>query len=199
MSRSTKLMAITLAGVFSGCASQVPLPNNVTVTSGSGGGSYLDRIDFSYTAQGSRDFSKIKLCVAENIANNDASLRDSAGSFVGAYTGTYYQTNHTQTVSGKDVFKYVDDKASTLVASGTTISVSQQLISVKDIVKFELKAAAAGSNVTLQFFNITRAQQDTGMVANDGFNPVGVWSGARSQDVYASLEAVANKVKACVN
>ncbi|AMP03756.1 hypothetical protein [Collimonas pratensis] len=194
-----KLLAIFALGILSGCASQVPLPSNVAVTQSGSNGSYIDKVDFSYDAQGTPDFSKLKLCVAENVTNNDVSLRDASGSFVGAYTKNYYQTNHMQTVSGKNVFKYLDENSSTLIANGTTVSVTQSLIPIKDFVKYEAKSAVANNKITLVFFNITRAQQDTGAATNDGFNPVGVWPGARSQDVYASLETVAHKIKTCLN
>ena len=194
----TTPFAASLFGLLVGCASQAPLPSNASISPGANGGSYLDRVDFSYQTPSARDFSQLKMCVAENISNNDVSLSDATGSFVGAYTGNYYQNSNVQTVAGKAVFKYVDEQLATLIANGTTISISQQLVPIKDIVKYEVKAGVSGSSVTLVFYNITRAQQNTGYAANDGFNPVGVWSGARSQDVYASLDAVANKVKACM-
>ncbi len=192
------VFAVVILLIFlSGCASQVPLPANVTTTQ-SGNGTYIDRADYSYQTDSAPSFSSLKLCVAENFTNNDVTLSDSSSSFVGAYTGNYYQVDKTQNVTGKDVFKYVDDSTSTLIANGTTTSVSKQLVPITDIVKFEMKSSLKGRNVQIEFFNITRAQKDTGYATNDGFNPVGAWSGARAPDIIASLEGIANKIKSCL-
>lgn len=194
--KKTTLLPLTLLALL-GCASQVPLPSNVATTQ-NGSNTYIDRIDYSYTSTTNPKFSTLKLCVAENFTNNDITLSDSGSSFSGAYTGTFYQVNKTQNVAGRDVFKYVDDTTSTLIAIGTTTSISQQLIPITDIVKFEVKSSVSGNNVQIEFFNITRAQKDTGYASNDGFNPVGAWSGARAPDVVASLESMANKIKSCL-
>lgn len=199
MSKTCTLILIAAISSVAGCASQVQLPSNVSITPGSNSGLYMDKVDFSFNAMKPVPFDKIKLCVAENISNNAVSLNDTAGSFVGAATGTYYQANNSQSVSGGEVFKYVDDKLATLIAKGTAVATSKSLAVTKDFIRFELKASSSDSNVGLIFSNITRAQQNTGSIANDGFNPVGVWSGARAPDVYATLESVASKIRNCVN
>jgi hypothetical protein len=84
-----------------------------------------------------------------------------------------------------------------LIATGTTDGGSTALGLTRDIVKFDLKAMTSGGTVTLKFNNISRAQKYTGSIANDGFNPVGMWRGAGAQRIYASLEAVSEKIKAC--
>lgn len=193
------LISSLLIGI-SGCASQVSLPNNASITTtDSLGSAYIDKIDFSYISRGTHKFSKAKLCVAKNLTNNTVMLQDSSGSFVGAYTGRYYETNKTQSVTGGDIFKYSDDETSTLLAVGTTSFVGDALGIIKEFVKFEVELAIKDKNVTLIFSNITRAQQDTGTLGNNGFNPVGVWYGAKAPDVYASIELVANNIKTCIN
>jgi hypothetical protein len=186
---------LTFVIFLSGCA-QVQLPMNVTTIES--GGTYIDRVDYSYQTDSTIDFSNLKLCVAENLTNNDVTLSDSSNSFVGAYTGNYYSTGKIQNIAGKDVFKYLDESSSTLIANGTTTSISNQLIPITDIVKFEMKSSLKGRNVQIEFFNITRAQKDTGLAANDGFSPVGAWSGARAPDIIASLERMANRIKSCL-
>lgn len=195
-----RVLGTSLALLFAGCAAPpVQLPNNVAMVRGSHGEAYIDKVDFSYRSQSPGTFAKLKLCVAENVSNNAVGLRDSAGSFVGAATRTYYQASNTQTIGGSGVFKYVDDSLSTLIANGTTVSGDNSAILSKDFVRFELKAGVSGNDVALVFYAITRAQQNTGSSVNDGFGPVGVWTGARAPDVYASIEGVAGKVKACLN
>lgn len=185
---------IAFATVLSGCAT-VQLPKNASVVE-SNGGNYLSRIDFSYTASENKDFSKAKLCVAENVSNPDVALRDSVGSFVGSYTKNYYQANNTQNVSGKGLFKYLDDKNFVLIANGT-ISAKTGL-AVIDIIKFEMKLSITGNKVGLLLSNITRAQQNTGSMANDGFSPIGVWPMSRSEEAYSALEKIANQIKSCI-
>ena len=190
---------ILTAMALAGCAGPtVQLPSNVTLTHGSRDEAYIDRVDFSYRSPARHDFSKLKLCVAENVSNGSVSLRDSAGSFVGAASRTYYQANNVQAVQGDGVFKLVDDPSSTLIATGTVVSGESTAI-VKDYVRFELKASTSGENVGLDFYAITRAQQNTGSLANDGFAPVGVWFGSRAPDIYASIQKVADKLKGCIN
>ena len=192
--RYSIICIVAVAIVLSGCAT-VQLPKNASLVE-SGGGTYLSKIDFSYIASANRDFSKAKLCVAEHVSNPDVALRDAAGSFVGPFSRTYYQANNTQTVSGKGLFKYLDDANSVLIANGTISAKSG--FAVVDIIKFEMKVSISGSKVGLLLSNITRAQQNTGNMANDGFNPIGVWPMSRSEEAYSELEKMANNVKSCI-
>ena len=179
-------------------AAKWEVPSNVTTKSGPYRGAYADTVDFSYQAGQSVGFAKAKLCVVENVANNTVSLQDSAGSFVGPATGTYYRNSSSQTVQGGGVFKYIDDDSSTLVATGTTDGGTSALGLVRDLVKFDLKVETAGEAVTIKFSNILRAQQNTGSLANDGFQPIGTWRGSRFQGVYESLEGIAGKIRQCM-
>ena len=171
------------------------VPSNVATRDD---GKYMESVDFTYQASQPTEFAKLKMCIAENISNNAVSLQDSAGSFVGPATGTYYNNAKSQTVQGGGIFKYVDDSSSALIATGTADGGSTAFGLVRDIIKFDLKAATSSNIVTLKFSNITRAQQNTGSAANDGFNPVGMWRGAGAQRIYASVETIAGKVKACM-
>lgn len=200
MLKNTKILLILLITVgITGCATQVPLPNNAHVVKKSDGGFYLDNVDFSFKSNNQKNFSLLKLCIAQNVSNDNVTLRDSSGSFVGSYTGTYYSRSNQHEVSGANIFKYADEANMTLIARGTTNSVAQQLIPVNDIVKFELQAKIEGSNIKLVFNKITRAQETTGSLQNDGFKPVGVWSGARAPNVYSAIEGLAAQIKACIN
>lgn len=196
--RKTFAAIVSLAVLSAGCQTTVELPPNVVKTAAtSGQPTYIDRVDFSYKPPRQPTFSKVKLCVAENVTNQPVQLRDAAGSFVGPATGTYYRANNTQVQSGGEVFKFSDESISTLIASGTAATNPTGLSIVRDIVRFDMKVALKGSEVELVFQNITRAQQDTGVTSNTGFAPVGTWPGARAPDIYAVLEGLASKVKAC--
>lgn len=190
------LVLLTLPAVGQ-CAKPV-LPDNVTLRDADKRQSYLDAIDFSYQAEHDLQFAAMKLCIAENISNNPVTIMDSAGSFVGPATGTYYSNDKSQTIAGGSVFKYVDDASSALVATGTADGGPAAWGLTRDILKFDLKAAVEGPRVTLKFSNILRAQQSTGSGVNDGFGPVGTWKGAKPLQVYSSLESIATKLKACL-
>lgn len=195
MLSATKLSFIGSFILLGGCAAQIPLPSNVTITK-AGYVFVMDKIDFSYSPKNNVAFSKAKMCIAENISNNDVTLRDSAGSFVGAYTGTYYQNSNVQQIAGKELFKYVDDSSSVLIANATTIADTMFLI--KDVIKFEVKLGINDKNINLVFSNIKRAQQNSGSMSNNGFDNVAVSSGARSDKIYAHLEGISNKIKQCL-
>ena len=193
--------ALVLASILipgTGYCAKWEIPSNVTVREEGKRASYMEAVDFSYQSEQPVAFARLKMCVAENVSNAAVSLQDASGSFVGSATGNYYRGSNTQTVQGGGIFKYVDDAASALIATGTADGGSTALGFTRDIVKFDLKAMADGGSVTLKFGNITRAQQNTGSAANDGFNPVGMWRGAGAERIYRSLESVAVRVKACL-
>jgi hypothetical protein len=197
--RFVKAVAVIalLVPVIGYCA-KWEVPTNVTVRDTDKRAAYLEAVDFSYQPTQPVAFSQLKLCIADNISNNTVTLQDSSGSFVGPATGNYYQNTQSQTIQGGGIFKYLDDATSALIATGTTDGGSTALGLTHDIVKFDLKAMTSEAGVTLKFSNVTRAQQYTGGAANDGFNPVGMWRGAGAQRIYASLESVAGRVRACL-
>lgn len=192
-----KVAAIFLVTSLAGCAT-VPMPSNVTTMQGNPSGDYINSVDFSYQSNAPASFNKLKLCVAENVSNRAVQLIDSSGSFVGPASGHYYNMQHSQTVQGGDIFKYADTSLATLIANGTVDGGPVALGLTSDVIKYDLKASAHGPKVGLVFMNITRAQQSTGSVANDGFNPIGTWSGAHPKQAYMALEGIANGIKACL-
>ncbi len=193
---ATLMLAIFPASTF---AANVEMPSNVTTVPGTGKNRHIDTIDFSFAPTQVIEFSKLKLCIAENMTNNAVTLSDSSGSFVGPATGHYYSNDRSQTVQGGGIFKYLDDSTSVLIANGTTDGGTSSWGLIRDILKFDLKAAVNAESITLRYSNITRAQQDTGISTNDGFHAVGTWKGARPKQVYGALELLANRIKACIS
>ena len=189
-----KSVLVLLVGSLVGCGT-VPMPSNVSTRPGNESGDYINAVDFSYQSAATKvNFNKLKLCVAENVSNNSVQLRDASRSFVGPATGHYYNLQNSQTVQGGEIFKYSDPTLSTLIAIGTVDSPGM----VEDIIKYELKVSVNQSRVHLIFSNITRAQKSTGLLANDGFGPVGTWPGARTMQSYTALQGVANGIKLCL-
>jgi hypothetical protein len=193
------LIAAVVVSIFplAAYAKEQKLPDNVTVRPYDKRNSYIDIVDYSFEATSPVPFSKIKLCVAENVSNNAVSLTDSAGAFVAS--GNYYSTPKSQTVQGGGIFKFVDDTQFVLIAMGTLDGGSTALGLTRNIVKFDLKAGSNEKQVTLKFSNITRAQQNTGNLANDGFQPLGTWKGSGYLKILTALDGLANKVRSCVS
>jgi hypothetical protein len=184
--------AIALVLIPLSVAAAAKLPANVTTA-----GRYLDTVDLSYATPSTVPFSKLKLCVAEAVSNDAVTLRDSAGSFVGAATGRYYETNNQHEVSGGNVFKYLDDDLGVLIAGGVADGGSDALHLIKHVVKFELRAGVKPDGISLVFSHISSAQQDTGSMANVGFTPVGTWWGAGTAKAITGIEAVGARIKTC--
>ena len=197
--RLFSLLSMLVVVWLTGCATNVELPSNAHIIEGSKGWRFLDKVDFSYTASRTYDFSALRLCVAQNVSNESYTLTGDASTWRGPATGTYYRNDRQQHVAGSvDIFKLVDERNATLIAVGTTSATQGGLVPATDIIRFELVAKVQGNHMELVFTNITRAWQDTGGASNDGFEPVGVWQGTRADNVYRGLEAVANGIKACL-
>lgn len=193
------LTAIVLGSVlFSTAAtakSQLP-PNVTTKPYGGGRNQAIDAIDYSFAAGKPVEFSRVKMCIATNLTNDEVQLRDSAGSFVGS-SGTYYRTNNSSTVQGGGIFKYVDDPSKSLVARG---SVNRQgglggIISLA--IRFDVEVTAEANAVRMRMLNIESAMKNTGSSSNDGFNPIGVWTGSPYKKNIQALDGLASKLRSC--
>ncbi|MEG2263281.1 MAG: hypothetical protein RSA22_05660 [Acinetobacter sp.] len=196
-----KLILAGLTGVLAGCSSApIQLPSNVkTMPSGMGQSTYIDKIDHSFTPSKNVTFSNLKICAASAFVNDAVTLKDNAGSFVGAYTGRYYQQNNKQQVSGGDVFKLIDEQDNTLIATGNKKTKAQQGGLVTDFIKYDAKISLSNNRVQLQFQNIQAAQQSTGSSSNDGFRPIGTWAGARAPAAIETINNLAVDFKNCVD
>jgi hypothetical protein len=89
--------------------------------------------------------------------------------------------NVTPSKPGNDLFKFSDEGISALIATGAI-----------DDVLFDLKAAVAGSSVTLTYTNVARLSSTYGVL------PLGIWRGARPMQAYTALESSAAKIKSCI-
>lgn len=164
---------MVLCVMVSGCAT-VNLPSNVTAKD-----KFIDTIDFSYQADKPKEFSSVKLCIAENVDNKTVKLNDASNS-----------TN--QTIQGGDIFKYSEESTSTIIAKGIADGGSI------DLIQYDLKAVTKGSNITLKFYNIAHAMKDTGYSSNDGFDHICILSGCRPDNALNAIKTIADKIKACI-
>lgn len=196
-----KLILAGVVGALIGCSSTpIQLPSNVkTIPSGMGQSTYIDKVDHSFIPSKNVTFSNLKICAASTFVNDAVTLKDNAGSFVGAYTGRYYQQNNKQQVNGGDIFKLIDEQSSTLIATGNKKTKSQQGGLVIDFIKYDAKISLSNNHVQLQFQNIQAAQQSTGVLSNDGFRPIGTWAGARAPAAVETINNLAVDFKNCVD
>ena len=177
---------------------KVDLPPNVTTKPyGGGGNRAIDTIDYSFSTEKVIPFARVKLCVARNITNNEVQLTDRAGSFVTG-GGNYYQGRSNSTIQGGSVFKYIDDATGSLIAQG---SISRQggfagIIGMS--IRFDLEMALSDGRVQMTMRQIESAMKNTGTISNDGFNPIGAWTGSMYKKHILALDNAADQIKACI-
>jgi hypothetical protein len=172
-------------------AKNVALPDNVTLRpSGSRSGDYIDTVTLEAK---SATFSKLKLCLAQNVSN--PALMITGGTDA---PFSFYSNNKTQTtaVQGGDIFKYEDANEQVAIVVGS-IDGGPAILSRK-IIRFELMAVVQEDRTALRFSNIEHATENTGSVTNSGFTPVGAWRGARPHAVIDSLTVLGERVGACL-
>ncbi|WP_346839803.1 hypothetical protein [Microbulbifer sp. SAOS-129_SWC] len=184
---------------FAGCASMnapdPAIPDNVTLTPPAAyNQQFIDTVRFEEPIEVHRSPAR---CVAEYVNNRAVTLSDSSSSFVGAFTGNYYQVNNSTESAGGQVLKYSDEKE--VVAQGRETYTTTLLgVPIGNAVEFKLLVELGEGVVRLKFSDVQHAQLDTGGAANSGFGPVGAWRGAGPVDAYHVMEGVANKVMGCI-
>jgi hypothetical protein len=174
------------------------LPSNVTTKPfGGGNNKAIDTIDYAFSISTPIQFSRVKMCVVENITNNEVQLSDSAGSFVGR-SGTYYQAHNGSTVQGGDVFKYVDDTAKSLVARGSINRRAGFGGIIRLAIRFDVEISVSDANIKIKMLHIDEAMTSTGSASNDGFRPIGIWTGSMYKKDIVALDGLADQLNACL-
>lgn len=186
--------ALALATLSAPASARDPLPGNVTTDEK---GRIVRSIDFSLASTPGVEFAKVKLCLVRTVTNDAVRIKDSSGSFVGG-SGTYYSNGSAETVAGGSLFKYVDESAKVAVVSGTMKGGKLALGLTSQILKFDLESSVTQNGVGLIFTNIKQAQEDTGSLANNGFQDLGTWGGSGFKGAYGSFEKLSTAIKACI-
>jgi hypothetical protein len=176
------------------CSAPATLPDGVALRPGKASGGYIDtRVVQVRPAP----FARVKLCLAQTVSNPGITLTGGITAPLGLDI-----TPHVQTVavSGGDIFKYQDESIGTAIVTGLVDTGPSLLGTTQSVTRFELTAEAPeGSSATrLTFRNITRADLNTGTIANDGFSPVGSWQAAHPEPVIAALDRLAASIDACL-
>lgn len=150
---------------------------------------------FKVSAPGAAPMSALPACVATIVSNDPVTLSDSAGSFVGAYTGAYYQIGSRREVGGGNTIQYISPGGEDLVAKGATMYSSAL---IQRSVRFTLRVQSAGQERIYQFSGIEQAQTSTGYMPNTGYNRVHAMPGGGAGHVLGSLKAIVNDLESCI-
>lgn len=191
-----RVKASVLITLFLSACASVPseLPDNMELEAGAYNASYIKHIYFDYPTQMPLSLEKAQQCVALHVDNKPQIIKDSANSWVGPFTGNYYRDGSAQVVGGGQTVNSVSKELSSIVAAGNT-KYSNGFGS--DIVQFKMLVSLKDSSFRISFVGIERAQSDTGILENSGFEAVGVWSGSRYMQVYSELERLAGEIALC--
>ena len=190
------LLAFPLA--LAGCSvAPERLPNGVTtVPAGFGDATVLDKIDRSFDTDKNVNFSKVKLCVAQSIDNDGFTMKGNTQSYVGAFTGNLYTTSSKDKVDGGNIFKYIDESSQTIIIDG---KVKTKHMLTDFVVKYDAKIVLNKQSLSVVFSDLERAQVDTSVMQNKGFQKIGTWKGFNAPLFVAAIDSVAEKFKSCVN
>lgn len=150
---------------------------------------------FKVSAAGAAPIAALPGCVASTVTNDPVLLSDSAGSFVGAYTGRYYQAGSRREVGGGNTIQYVSPDGADLVAKGATMYASGL---IQRSVRFTLRIRDQGQGRLYQFSGIEQAQTSTGSMPNTGYNRVHVAFGGGAEHVISSLKSITTDLESCI-
>lgn len=195
-----KKLFLILSIVLTACATNSVDPNiptNVTLSTAEAyNAKYIESVRFDLEAKylGGNPAK----CLALNVDNKEYTLTDSSNSFVGAYTGSYYNIEKHRQVGGGQSLIY-SDETSAISKGSTEGKFTFGLVPIIKIVTFKVDVNTAESKRSITFTDIRAAQQSTGAASNDGFNRVGAWSGAKPVFVYDLLNQVSNDIKSCLS
>ncbi len=193
--------ALLGAAVLAGCASTPisGLPSNVTLSEPQ---SYygakvqmVEAVTFERTGKGKQNAST---CVSLNVDNSEVTLSDTSSSFVGPYSGYYYDVERSRTESGGATLQHSDTATGIVVAKGVSEYTSGSLIPVGHAVRYKLLVAPLEDKTVVQFKDIEQAQKSTGIIRNDGFKPLGSWKGTTVMEAYDAMKRQANEVLDCI-
>jgi len=136
-------------------------------------------------------------CIAATVSNQGETLSDSSGSFVGAYTGNYYNVQRSTNTAGGSVIEYASPDGRSVVASGLTRYNANALVARS--VRFKLSVKQGESGRIYRYGNLGQAQLNTGSVANNGYNPIGAWAGANPNLALDSLSRLTDNIERCLS
>lgn len=195
------LLAAGASALLAGCAMDPVAPGlaqkeGVVITSGANGQQYFDGLSVSRPPVKS-DKDHTATCLLTSLNNEQVTLQSSVGSFVGAYTGNYYATSQTSQAGGGQIIQYLSDDGQKAVAEGMVRT--KGVLGTEYAVRFKLNASLTDTESNYTVSGVRFAQLDTGLAANDGFNPMGAWSGASPEPAYDAISTAVTSLHQCLS
>lgn len=168
--------------------------------------SQVEGLEFTHTQGGSEVIDKytvikalpngsnsIATCAALEITNKSVSLSDGSKSFIGAYSGNYYNIGNNISVAGGETIQHADQNSVVVTGIG-----QYSTTFVNRYVRYTALIKKDGNDIRYVFNRIEQAQQDTGAISNPGFYEVGTWNMADPDKVLAFLDSEVDKVQKCL-
>lgn len=188
--------------VASGCA---PLPHSKELAKRNGiqkdptQNYYIDKVTLEKQAT-KANADKVGYCLASNIKMGEVSLSDTSRSFVGSYTGNYYNIESKGKASAEDVIKFISKDGVNSVARGQVdYIVPNWAAHIQKFLRFTVDIKQSDNANTYIFKDFATAQGNTGMLANNGFDAK--WSDIEElvpERGYDELDNLANKINNCL-
>lgn len=141
------------------------------------------------------NLGKLPFCVASNVTNESVMVSDSAGSFVGAYTGNYYQVHNSQDIGGGNVMQFVSKDGSEVVAKGTT---RYWAAMIERAVRFTVAVKDDGASRTYRFTGVEIAQINSGSWPNSGFMKAAMNPGTGGGHALKNMKLIASEIDTCL-
>lgn len=136
------------------------------------------------------------VCLATHIHNSSVQLSDSSRSFVGSYTGNYYNINSSRSEAAEQPVRFISANGSDAVVRGqTSYTYTYGLAAITRVVRFTLNIKQSAKENRYSFSNIEAAQTSTGILPNNGFTQfydMAVLYPERAYDGLSNLTEVIN-------
>lgn len=138
-------------------------------------------------------------CLATHVNNSSVQLSDSSRSFVGSYTGNYYNINSSRSESAEQPVRFISANGSEAVVRGqTSYTYTYGLAAITRVVRFTLNIKQSPTVNRYTFGNIEAAQTNTGVVANTGFSPFYDVASLYPERAYDGLSKLTEIINGCL-
>ncbi|MBM1145642.1 hypothetical protein GN155_017800 [Alcanivorax sp. ZXX171] len=201
------LPAVFAVLMLSGCASTPPAPSDlgnrdgVELVERERGARLFKSAEFALPGS-VPDKAVLGLCLAKNVRVDSVRLSDSSKSFIGAYSGRYYNIGNSYQAQGEESTKFIAEDGSGAVARGQfkySFVVRGLLpVSIVNVVRYTLEVSQTPEVNRYVFSDITAAQTETGNMPNTGFTPVYDIGLLHPEIAHDRMAAVASALNTCL-
>lgn len=164
---------------------------------GYGTARYVASVEATGDYDGAEPIGRVaEFCAASTFSVDEFVASDASGSFVGAYTGTYYQFGNRERIVGDgSVVKVMDAEAARGLFVGREF---YRRGLVNNVLDYRAVFRGGADGYTLTFQDLKTAQKSTGSMPNSGFTPLGTWEGSGAEDALTSIDAAAARFQDCM-